>query len=123
VRGALTDELRRRAIKSRFRVRPPTAAAVDRFRLEYAAVPFNLVAAIAVPPWAAGPNDTAPLAAVPWPDAQPVILAALDAIRRDQAYMEWLVRAERAALEEATCLRDELPEVAVIDVSDFLPFL
>ena len=66
--------------------------------------------------------------------ATPTVARALiaDLLRRQKivasarsraAYERWLRRQQGAALASATCLRDELPNVGVVDLAEFLTFI
>ena len=64
-----------------------------------------------------------PLSSVPLARARASIRSALLAQSRRARYPQWLIARQRAALEEATCWRDQFPEVAATDMTDYLPFL
>jgi hypothetical protein len=122
-RLVIGDELRRRIVESRFRVRAPRAREVARFYAAHPFVPLAEVEAVPLAPWQARPRATLALGALPLPQVRPAIAAALEAWSRDHAYTAWLVKKERAALDHATCVRDELPQVERVDLGAFLPFL
>jgi hypothetical protein len=63
------------------------------------------------------------LAAVPLGRARSAIAAALRAFARGEAYERWTEARQRGALASTTCVRDELPIPAAIDLTTYLPFL
>jgi hypothetical protein len=65
-------------------------------------------------------GPTVPLGALLLPDARPAIETALEQLARASVYDGWLAKAEASALAQATCLRDELPEPAAVDVESLL---
>ena len=70
------------------------------------------------------PVDQAlPLGAVPLAAVAPAIRAALLSFARTQAYEDALGKRAESALNRTICLRDDLPEPAVVSVSTYLPFL
>jgi hypothetical protein len=70
------------------------------------------------------PFDAAlPLGAVPYADARPAIGTALRFFARAQAYEEAARKRAESALNRTICLRDDLPNPAVVSVSTYLPFL
>jgi hypothetical protein len=64
-----------------------------------------------------------PLAAVPLAQARPAIAAALREFSRGEAYERWTEARQRGALGRTTCVRDEMPIAAAVDLSTYLPFL
>ncbi len=64
-----------------------------------------------------------PLGAVPLRMARPAVRAALLVFARMQAVQAWTVAAQQKALARLVCLRDELPAVAAVDLSSYLPAL
>jgi hypothetical protein len=68
-------------------------------------------------------GDAISLGAVPLNLARPSISAALLAGAHDDAYERWLVSAEEGSLSQTVCWRDQLPALAVIQLTDYLPFL
>ena len=68
-------------------------------------------------------GETLPLGVFPLALARPAIARALFEQAQDAVLHGWLVRRMESALERATCLRDELPEVADLDLVASLPFL
>jgi hypothetical protein len=67
--------------------------------------------------------DALPLGAVPFGQAKPTIAAALRGFERGAAFEKWSVAQQRAALNDAICVRDELPQPAAVDLTSYLPFL
>lgn len=64
-----------------------------------------------------------PLGAVPLELAAPAIRAALAAFARATAVERWSTSLQTRAQARAACLRDDLPAVAAVDLSSYLPFL
>ena len=63
------------------------------------------------------------LAAVSYASARPAIVRELKAQRRADAYAAWSIRMQKAAESKLVCERDRLPELGVVDVSSYAPFL
>ena len=68
-------------------------------------------------------DDPGALAALPYEVARPAIIAALQSERRADAYAAWTIRMQKAAESRLVCERDRLPELGVITLSTFAPFL
>jgi hypothetical protein len=68
-------------------------------------------------------GDAEPLGALPLEAARPAIVRALRATSRLQAYHDWTVRRQRAALSQVRCTRDRLPEIGAVELTSFLPYL
>jgi hypothetical protein len=68
-------------------------------------------------------EDALPLGAIPLSTARPAIRAALVALARDDRYDTWLGKRENTVLNRSVCTHDQLPEVASIDLTAYLPFL
>ncbi|MBV8598163.1 MAG: hypothetical protein JO017_05010 [Actinobacteria bacterium] len=68
-------------------------------------------------------QDAAPLGAVPLGQARPAIAAALKAFAQGAAFETWSVAKQRGALATVTCAKDDLPQPAAIDLTQYLPFL
>lgn len=64
-----------------------------------------------------------PLGSLPLGNVQNAIRAALIAHAREARFPTWLTEAQRAAFPEATCWRDQLPELGEVDLTNYLPFL
>jgi hypothetical protein len=64
-----------------------------------------------------------PLGALPLSRARAGIVGALRAFARGAAFERWTAREQTAALRRTTCYRDDLPTVAAVDLSTYLPFL
>jgi hypothetical protein len=74
--------------------------------------------------FAVRPLDFArPLGSVPFSDVRPTISAALRQQARLYAAGNWSASRQSALLDQATCRRDDLPQPALIELTDFLPFL
>jgi hypothetical protein len=68
-------------------------------------------------------DDTTALAAVPASVARGAVLRELRAERRAEAYSAWTIRVQKAAESKLVCERDRLPELGVVTLSSYLPFL
>ena len=68
-------------------------------------------------------DDALPLGAVPLNKATPAIKAALRAFKRGDEFEQWTVGKQRAALNTATCAKDDLPQPSAVDLTSYLPFL
>jgi hypothetical protein len=66
---------------------------------------------------------TMPLGAFPISVAHTSIVAALKEISRRQLFERWFTRPLTDQLDNLRCSNDELPAVAVVDMTTFLPFL
>jgi hypothetical protein len=64
-----------------------------------------------------------PLGAVPYMDARNAIRTALVSFARAQAYEDGARKRAESALNRTICLRDDLPNPALVSVSTYLPFL
>ena len=64
-----------------------------------------------------------PLSALPLASVRTAIRSALMAQAREDRFSAWLMSAQRAALSEATCWRDQMPEPSEVDLTNYLPFL
>jgi hypothetical protein len=91
---------------------------------------FRLPSAVASPfttglgSYIVTPLDQAlPLGALPLESARPAIRTALRSFARTQAYEDAARKRAESALNRTICLRDDLPNPAVISVSTYLPFL
>jgi len=77
----------------------------------------------------AGPIEVTPLGdalqlgAMPLSRARPAIVAALRSFARGQAFEQWTIARQHGAEDTLTCLRDELPQPAAVDLVEYLPFL
>jgi hypothetical protein len=63
------------------------------------------------------------LSGVPLSRAKPSIVAALTRFAQYDAYQSWLASQETTEVAAGTCLNDQLPKVAAIDLSAYLPYL
>ena len=68
-------------------------------------------------------DDVTALAAVSSDLARPAIIGEIRSARRTQAYADWSIRRQKAAESKLVCERDRLPELGVVDMSGFVPFL
>jgi hypothetical protein len=68
-------------------------------------------------------DDTTALAAVPADRARAAVVRELRAERRADAYSLWTIRAQRSAESKLVCERDRLPELGVVTLSTYAPFL
>jgi hypothetical protein len=64
-----------------------------------------------------------PLGAVPFGAARTAVADALEGLTRGQLYESWLLGRERALVDQALCRKDVQPEVGVVPLTDYLPFL
>jgi hypothetical protein len=64
-----------------------------------------------------------PLGALPLSAVRPAIVAALRGFERAQSFEHWTIAQQNHALNRTTCLRDQLPQPAAIDLTEYLPFL
>jgi hypothetical protein len=65
----------------------------------------------------------APLGTVPLDEARAAILRELVNERRADAYAAWTIREQKRAETRLSCERDRLPELGVVVLSSFAPFL
>jgi len=91
---------------------------------------FRLPSAVASPftvglgSYTVTPLDRAlPLGALPLDAAWAAIRTALRSFARTQAYEDAARKRYESALNRTICLRDDLPDPAVLEVSTYLPFL
>ena len=68
-------------------------------------------------------GDATALATVSYAPARPAIVRELKAEHRSEAYAAWSIRMQKAAESKLVCERDRLPELGVVDVSSYAPFL
>jgi hypothetical protein len=68
-------------------------------------------------------DDVHPLGTFPLSMARPAVVAALKEIQRRQIFERWFTRPLRDGLDQLRCRGDELPAVAVVDLTTYLPFL
>jgi hypothetical protein len=64
-----------------------------------------------------------PLGTFPLSVARPTVVAALKEIQRRQIFERWFTRPLADGLDQLRCANDELPAVAVVDLTTYLPFL
>jgi hypothetical protein len=63
------------------------------------------------------------LGAVPIAVARTAVVAALQEIARSDRYESWLLARENVLNEQAVCRRDAQPQVGIVELTDYLPFL
>jgi hypothetical protein len=63
------------------------------------------------------------LGALALPTVRPAIAAALRGFERAQAFERWTIARQNVVLNKTICLRDNLPQPAAIDLTQYLPFL
>jgi hypothetical protein len=68
-------------------------------------------------------GEPLPLGSVPLARLRPSIRAALTDQTRDGRYPAWIAAQMARSLSSAVCWRDELPQLGVADLTDYLPFL
>ena len=68
-------------------------------------------------------DDTTALGALPIESARPAIVTELREQRRDDAYAAWTIRMQNGAESHLVCERDRLPELGVVNLAAYLPFL
>jgi hypothetical protein len=64
-----------------------------------------------------------PLGALSLSAVRPAIVAALRGFERAQSFERWTIAQQSHALNRTICLRDQLPQPAAIDLTEYLPFL
>jgi hypothetical protein len=64
-----------------------------------------------------------PLGGLPLSTARQGIVAALRGFGRAQSFERWTITEQYHALNRTVCLRDQLPQPAAIDLTEYLPFL
>jgi hypothetical protein len=64
-----------------------------------------------------------PLGALPLPTVRSAIVAALRGFERAQSFEHWTIAQQNRALNRTICLRDQFPQPAAIDLTEYLPFL
>jgi hypothetical protein len=68
-------------------------------------------------------EDTTALGAVSLGTARAAVARELRSERRADAYAAWTIRRQKAAESRLVCERDRLPELGVVALSSFVPFL
>jgi hypothetical protein len=68
-------------------------------------------------------GDVSALGALPSDAARPAVVRELRAERLADARVEWMIRMQKAAESKLVCERDRLPELGVVDLSTYVPFL
>lgn len=68
-------------------------------------------------------GDAFPLGSLPFSSVRSAIASALRSFARGQAFESWTIARQHGALAGTTCLRDQLPQPAAVDLTEYLPFL
>lgn len=68
-------------------------------------------------------DEAAALGVLAYEVARPAIVHALESERRADAYAAWTIRMQKAAESRLMCERDRLPELGVVALSTYAPFL
>jgi len=68
-------------------------------------------------------EETTALGAVPFQLARTAVVRELRSERRADAYSAWTIRQQKAAESLLVCERDRLPELGVVRLSSFVPYL
>ena len=68
-------------------------------------------------------DDPTPLETLPLVLARPAAARELVFASRATAYADWSLRRQRGAENRLVCQKDRLPEIGVVSLSSFLPFL
>jgi hypothetical protein len=68
-------------------------------------------------------ENTAALGTVPLSDARPAIVRELLRERSADAYAAWTIREQKRAESRLSCERDRMPELGVVVLASFAPFL
>jgi len=68
-------------------------------------------------------EDPVALGAVSLSDARPAIVRELQNGRRSEAYGAWTIRKQKGAETRLACERDRMPELGVVTLASFAPFL
>jgi hypothetical protein len=68
-------------------------------------------------------DDAFSLGTFPLSVARPTVVAALKEIQRRQIFERWFGRPLNDGLDRLRCANDELPAVAVVDLTTYMPFL
>jgi hypothetical protein len=68
-------------------------------------------------------GEAAPLASFPFEQAVPSVRPALVAEERSGAFATWIRRRQNQSLGKLSCERDQLPQPASVDLTEWLPFL
>jgi hypothetical protein len=63
------------------------------------------------------------LGSLPLGTVRPAIVAALRGFERAQSFERWTIALQNHALNRTICVRDQLPQPAAIDLTEYLPFL
>jgi hypothetical protein len=64
-----------------------------------------------------------PLGSLPISAVRSAIVAALRSFERAQSFERWTIARQNVVLNQTICARDELPQPAAVDLTQYLPFL
>jgi hypothetical protein len=64
-----------------------------------------------------------PLGAIPFGEARTAVSSALRGLEQADRYDSWLLTKEGVLSDQALCRRDQQPQVGVVPLTDYLPFL
>jgi hypothetical protein len=64
-----------------------------------------------------------PLGSLPISAVRPAIVAALRGFEQAQSFERWTIARQNVVLNQTICARDELPQPAAVDLTQYLPFL
>jgi hypothetical protein len=64
-----------------------------------------------------------PLGSLPISAVRSAIVAALRSFERAQSFERWTIARQNVVLNQTICVRDELPQPAAVDLTQYLPFL
>jgi hypothetical protein len=68
-------------------------------------------------------DDAVALGAIPFELARRAVASALKELARADRYDSWLLGRERALVDQALCRKDAQPQIGVVPLTDYLPFL
>ena len=68
-------------------------------------------------------GEAVPLGLLPLGAVRPAIVGAIRSFGRGAAYERWTTVRQKDALATAICVRDDLPQPGVVDLTTYLPFL
>lgn len=68
-------------------------------------------------------EETTPLGVLPLHLARPAAVRELALEQRAELYAAWTLRRQRGAGSRLVCQKDRLPEIGVVALSNFAPFL
>ena len=68
-------------------------------------------------------GETTALGALPLAEVRDALIRELTTESRAEAYADWTLRRQRGAESRLVCRKDRLPELGVVSLSSFAPFL